>query len=358
LYDMHGTDWDWCNDWYGKDTYPAPTAIDPTGANSGSTYVLRGGCYADINSGKNITSVGARVGRLVTAVYYGFRVCAVKDNHVASPMAGTIRKVSVNTTSGALNFQLAFIPKGKFLSGTTTGTEITLTKDYYMGTTLVTNAQFAVFLNDIGIGQDGKMPNDSIGIYDTKVSTWNDKVWPWGLTYNSASNVWESCSGYDDYPVIFVTWYGAVAYCDWLNAKRLGFTFKLPTEAQWQNAAQCGTQYSYNGLSNTWNSDFGWANDSKGHTHAVGTAKAGTNRWNLKDMSGNVWEWCNDWYGTTYPAPTAIDPTGADGTDPRRVRHGGAWQYPTSGVTSSSRGADTPDTHHGDFGFRVCAMTN
>ncbi|MDR0995325.1 MAG: formylglycine-generating enzyme family protein, partial [Tannerella sp.] len=361
LYDMHGNDWEWCNDWYGKDTYPAPTAIDPTGANSGGTYALRGGCFADLNSGKNITSVGARVGRLVTAVYYGFRVCAVKDNHVATPLGGTIRKVSVNTTSGALNFQLAFIPKGKFLSGTTTGTEITLTKDYYMGTTQVTNAQYAAFLNDAGIGQDGKMPNDSIGVEDSKVA-WSGK-YPWGLTWNATANKWEPCSGYEKSPVVAVNLYGTMAYCDWLNAKRLGCTFKLPTEAQWQYAVQGGTQYAYNGLSDIWSDDFGWiVTNSKGHPHEVGTAKQGKNPWNLQDMCGNVWEWCGDYYSTSYPAPTATDPTGGipvKGDINHYVCRGGAYPNPEgSSFCKASFRAQSAPPFNSNFGFRVCAMTN
>jgi formylglycine-generating enzyme required for sulfatase activity len=208
------------------------------------------------------------------------------------------------------------------------------------------------------IGQDGKLPNDSIGIEDAKVET-KDGPSPWGLTWNAVANKWESCSGYDNHPVIYVTWFGAVAYCDWLNTKRQGLTFKLPTEAQWQNAAQCGTQYVYEGLSNIWNNDFGWVGTSGNPTHEVCTALKGKSPWNLNDICGNVWEWCNDWYGTTYPAPTAIDPTGASETKVRRVRHGGCCTYTAASAMATNRdNAMAPAYCSNACGFRVCAMAN
>jgi formylglycine-generating enzyme required for sulfatase activity len=357
LDDMSGNVWEWCNDWYENKTYPAPTNIDPTGAVLTDNPVNRVSRSASAISPGSLSSIcrNSSVPTLTTN-NVGFRVCAVKDNHVASPLGGTIRKVSVNTTSGALNFQLAFIPKGKFLSGTTTGTEITLTKDYYMGTTEVTNAQFAAFLNDAGIGQDGKMPNDSVGVYDSKV--WQSGQYPWGLTWNTSSNKWEPCSGYDNYPVP-VSWYGAAAYCDWLNTKKTSLIFKLPTEAQWQYAAQCGTQYKYEGLSDTWYDDFGWMTSNSGtKSHEVGTALKGKSPWNLKDICGNSWEWCSDWYGTTYPSPTAIDPTGAIAA-PNLTMHvmlGGSFYETKDNVALPHR--NSYNSIWNNDGLRVCAMAN
>jgi formylglycine-generating enzyme required for sulfatase activity len=273
-------------------------------------------------------------------------------------VAGQITTVNVTTSSaGNYNFDMAYIPKGSFLSGTTTGTLITLTKDYYMGTTEVTNAQFAVFLNDLKIGQDGKLPNDSIGIYDAMVV--DSGTYPWGLTWNGTSNKWEPCTGQENFPVIYVTWYGATGYCDWLTTKGLGYSFALPTEAQWQNAAQCGTKHIYNGIADTWDDSYGWiSTNSSSKTHEVGTATAGTNIWNLKDMHGNVWEWCRDWYGAgTYPYPTATDPTGASATgSTMRVLRGGSWPD-TSGIAASTiRGNNTPTLYSHNIGLRVVAM--
>ncbi|MDR0995347.1 MAG: formylglycine-generating enzyme family protein, partial [Tannerella sp.] len=361
IYDMHGNIWEWCSDYVG--TYPSSTT-DPTGSISGTNHVIVSGSWDDgVYKSDAVYLNGWPAGAPgINSWDLGFRICAIKDpTHIATPLGGTIRKVSVNTTSGALNFQLAFIPKGKFLSGTTTGTEITLTKDYYMGTTEVTNAQFAAFLNDAGIGQDGKMPNDSVGVQDSKLykSTANSTLSPWGLTWSTTTNKWEPCSGYDNFPAIEVNWYGAKAYCDWLNTKRPGLIFKLPTEAQWQYADQSGTQYEYNGLSSTWNNDYGWTSEnSSAHTHEIGTALQGKNRWNLQDMSGNVREWCNDWYNSTYPYPTATDPVGAaSSTD--RVRRGNCWYYNAANSPAHVRGSYSPMTGLLDhYGFRVCAMAN
>jgi formylglycine-generating enzyme required for sulfatase activity len=273
-------------------------------------------------------------------------------------VAGQTVSINVTTSSaGNYNFDMAFIPKGSFLSGTTTGTLITLTKDYYMGTTEVTNAQFAVFLNDLKIGQDGRLPNDSIGIYDTKV-VWSGS-YPWGLTWNATAGKWEPCAGKDNFPVIAVTWYGATGYCDWLTTKDLDYSFALPTEAQWQNAAQCGTKHVYNGIADTWDNSYGWTTDNAADsTRAVGTASAGTNIWNLKDMHGNVWEWCRDWYDAgTYPYPTATDPTGASATgSTSRVLRGCCWNNPSSYAASAHRGSGTPAGYYNGSGLRVVAM--
>jgi formylglycine-generating enzyme required for sulfatase activity len=367
--DMCGNLWEWCSDWFGN--YPAPTAIDPTGAAITSnpvptTHVFRGGSFDYVVSYAMATQRGTNVPNTVGSL--GFRVCAMKDNHIATPLGGTIRKVSVNTTSGALNFQLAFIPKGKFWTGgTPTGTvtnydgstipsaEVTLTQNYYLGTTEVTNLQFAAFLNEAGIGQDGKMPNDSVGVFDSMVRL-NGK-YPWGMTWNTNTNKWVPCAGYENFPAIWVNWFGANAYCDWLNTKKTNLTFKLPTEAQWQNAAQGGTQYVYNGLSNTWNNDFGWVGPN-GKSHAVGTAINGKNPWNLNDMCGNAWEWCSDIFGKIYPAPTPTDPTGATMDSESRVSCGGGWLNTSNTAASAYRCSFTWIYCGNPYGFRVCAMAN
>jgi formylglycine-generating enzyme required for sulfatase activity len=375
---MLGNVWEWCNDLWGT-AYPAPSATDPTGANTGKGHVTRGGSAKSsvgaVGDGDNGTCVISTFRyswpeNLSISWDLGLRVCAMKDNHVATPLGGTIKKVSVNTTSGALNFQLAFIPKGKFWTGgTPTGTvtlnntnttlpstEVTLTQSYYMGTTPVTNVQFATFLNDMHIGQDGKMSNDSIGIYDSKI--YSNGQYPQGVTWNTISKKWESCSGYENFPVIYVSWFGATAYCNWLTDKRLGLIFKLPTEAQWQNAAQCGTQYKYNGLSDTWDDDFGWTStNSKGHTHEVCTAIKGKNIWNLNDMHGNVWDWCSDRYGNVYPAPTATDPTGASSAINYVIRGGSWWHDPQYEATTLRASRPVSEVNY-NSGFRVCAMTN
>ena len=127
----------------------------------------------------------------------------------------------------------------------------------------------------------------------------------------------------DDLPVEQVSWNDCQEFISKLN----GFTgkkFRLPTESEWEYAARGGKKsrgYQYSGSSNI--SDVAWYYDgnSGSKTHPVGTKQA--NELGIYDMSGNVWEWCQDWYGS-YVSLSQTNPTGAV-SGPYRVYRGGSW---------------------------------
>ena len=156
-------------------------------------------------------------------------------------------------------------------------------------------------------------------------------------------------------PVEKVSWIDCQEFITKLNqlcASQLnGRRFALPTEAQWEYAARGGKQsrgYKYSG-SNTLG-DVAWYDDnSGGNTHAVGTKQA--NELGLYDMSGNVWEWCQDWLGR-YGSNAQTNPTGPS-TGSSRVYRGGGWNDYARYCRVSNRGNSTPDNTFNSLGLRL-----
>ena len=154
----------------------------------------------------------------------------------------------------------------------------------------------------------------------------------------------------DNLPVEMVSWDDCQEFISKLN-RITGKTFRLPTEAEWEYAARGGNKsrgYQYCGSRKL--SDVAWYDDNSGHkTHAVGTKQP--NELGIYDMSGNVWEWCQDWYGT-YSSSSQVNPTGANsGSD--RVYRGGGWCFSARFCRSSFRLSATPAYRVIDLGLRL-----
>ena len=150
-------------------------------------------------------------------------------------------------------------------------------------------------------------------------------------------------------PVINVSWNDAVAYCNWLS-RQTGKKYRLPTEAEWEYAAMGGQDNTYSGSNNI--KEVGWyLENSDWHTHEVGQKRA--NGYGLYDMSGNVWEWCNDQYtDSCYSNSPPENPTGIC-SDADRVLRGGSWNYNANYCRVSDRYGYAPDNRISNFGFRI-----
>ncbi len=184
-----------------------------------------------------------------------------------------------------------------------------------------------------------------------------------------------SANGYSDdltRPVERVSWFDATNYCAMrTQQERAGgliptnYVYRLPTESEWEYADRAGTTTAFylgsglhSGQGNfdgryEYEASVGTISNSSGiylgQTTAVGSYAA--NGWGLYDMIGNVWEWCQDWYGE-YPAGSVTDPQGA-ATGRIRVVRGGRWLGFAGGCRSANRNGSFPDGGINFLGFRV-----
>ena len=154
----------------------------------------------------------------------------------------------------------------------------------------------------------------------------------------------------DNLPVEQVSWEDCQTFIGKLNGLT-GKRFRLPTEAEWEYAARGGnrsnhTQYSGGSMID----DVAWYGGNSGNkTHSVKTKKP--NELGLYDISGNVWEWCQDWYGY-YGSNAQTNPTGP-GSGSNRVIRGGSWLNFVRDCRSSFRGNRSPGGHNVNLGFRL-----
>jgi formylglycine-generating enzyme required for sulfatase activity len=157
-----------------------------------------------------------------------------------------------------------------------------------------------------------------------------------------------------DHPMVNVSWNDAKAYCGWAS-RSIGVMCDLPTEAEWEYAARGGLQEKVF----PWGDSFDrfrlhCSNEKYGD--AGGTAPVGSypaNGYGLRDMAGNVLQWCSDWYTGGYNPNDADNPTGAP-TGQTHVLRGGCWgDSNPDRFRCAVRGYASPDTRVNNFGFRV-----
>ena len=156
----------------------------------------------------------------------------------------------------------------------------------------------------------------------------------------------------DDEAVIFVNWYEANSFCQWLSDKE-GLPYRLPTEAEWEYACRAGTTSHYS-TGTTLPAEL---RKNQHETKvpeppiSLHVGRTTPNAWGLSDMHGNVAEWCHDWYGN-YRAGRQIDPVGyARGEF--RVTRGGSHSTTVYSLRSANRMAALPEDRHWMLGFRV-----
>jgi formylglycine-generating enzyme required for sulfatase activity len=245
-----------------------------------------------------------------------------------------LKDVHSKTLTNHLGMEFVLINAGSFMMGSPSNEsgrdsdekqhEVILTKDYYMQTTEVTQGQ-------------------------------------WKAVMGNNPSSFQTCG--DNCPVENVSWDDTQEFIKKVNQMGDGY-YRLPTEAEWEYAARAGTTTSYsfgndsNQLSKFGNfcdskCTYGWKdrNQNDQYNNTAPVKSYSPNAWRLYDMHGNVWEWCNDWYGD-YPDISVTDP-GGPSSGLYRVLRGGGWNNYAQYCRSAKRDSLSPGSRISNFGLRL-----
>ena len=407
LYDMSGNVDEWCKDWYNPDYYSISPRNNPQGPSSGTYRVFCGGSYlGDVNSSRITNRESQRPYFMFNTI--GFRIAAI-SNFSAMPITGsvplTVTFTDVSTgdpsswhwdfgdgststeqnpshtylKTGTFTVKLSVTDKlgnhkvtktnyisvrsgelewvnvdgGTFQMGSNNGRNdekpvhaVTL-NSFKMTKYEITNGQYCKFLNAIGCNSDGSYNDAEYGNinYISIKGTFNDGQ----ITYINGQFVPKK--GRTDYPVIYVSWYGAHAFAKWAGGR-------LPTEAEWEFAARGGNKskgYTYSGSNIlgtvAWYAENEDNRNDSSYMHLVGTKSP--NELGLYDMSGNALEWCKDWYNPNYYSNSPQRNPQGPSNGYSRVQRGGEVRSPANHCTVTYRCKIQPTNNINAPGFRI-----
>jgi len=257
--------------------------------------------------------------------------------------------------------------------------------DFMIGKYPVTLGEFRQFIEAGGYITDAEINDRGSLMFDTDTEVW---VWQSNLRWNS--NVHGDEQTNNLHPVINISWYDAIEYCNWLSQNhnlrpayiinksrkdplnksktdikkwtvyrsKNSNGYRLPTEAEWEYACQLEKEnFFFAGSDNI--GDVGWyIGNSNGTTQPVGIKKPIISKHGqIFDLCGNIYEWCENWYKAKWYnelciVEESVNPTGPD-TGSERVRRGGSWRGESRGARVSARNSSAPNYSHYHVGFRL-----
>lgn len=211
--------------------------------------------------------------------------------------------------------------------------------------------------DEYGVGEEDELPTHQVTLSDfyiskTEVTVAQYRTYCDDTGYSMPEEPYLGWNSND--PIVMVSWNDAINYCEWLSEK-LDKNISLPTEAQWEFSARGGSQsqgFKYAGDSSMANVGWYFGNsNTSDKAPTVATKKA--NELGLYDMSGNVWEWCRDWYDEDYYASSPSNsPKGPNGGSSRVLR-GGSRSWSEASCRVAARGFNIRSYRDYDLGFRV-----
>jgi formylglycine-generating enzyme required for sulfatase activity len=251
-----------------------------------------------------------------------------------------LAKVDVRKKVSELLTDMILVTGGTFQMGSNESDDekpvhSVMVNDFYMGKYEVTLGKFKKFVDETAYQTDAEKGDGS--------HIWTGSKWEKRGGVNWKCDVEGNIRNQSEYnhPVIHVSWNDASEYCNWLSLKT-GKSYRLPTEAEWEYAAKGGSQsrgYTYSGSNNA--GDVAWCMENSGNeTHPVGQKQP--NELGIYDMTGNVWEWCSDWYGKDYYAGSPSNNPKGPSTGALRVFRGGSWGSNARDCRAAGRSGDAP----------------
>ncbi|HKK45744.1 MAG TPA: formylglycine-generating enzyme family protein [Balneolaceae bacterium] len=276
---------------------------------------------------------------------------------------------------------MAKLPGGPFLMGTNTNEGFPADGEgpvrevkidpFWIDETAVTNRDFAEFIRATGYKTEAEhfgwsfvfhlfLPQNIL----RKDPPFPDET-PWwkgieGTTWDHPEGPQSDISNRMDHPVTHVSWNDAAAYCKWAGKR-------LPTEAEWEYAARGGLEqkkYPWGDelkpggkhRCNIWQGTFPETNtEDDGYAGTAPVKTFSANDFGLYEVSGNVWEWCNDWFSPNYPLLRISDNPQGPGSGNAKIIRGGSYLCHKSYCNRyrvAARTANTPDSSTGNMGFR------